>query len=360
MYDLYKVIHIFTEMPYNFLRVLFMKLLILKSMRLGKLYFREELESFTRRIDFELARLTESGDITKHYQGIYSLSGSQVSNDAIIDKIMSRDRGGPHLIIPANLIKNPDEDLDTGDYICLNHKRSDLIATRNFKIRFRIPSHGFPKSLTDTFLLIYQLNTSLTPERDISDIDFKKFSSDREASGELKKYANKKTYKLITDRIQHNSKISEISQRLSSIGAPLISDKKRGPIRGGTSLEKIIADALAIGMHEPRIHNILPFTILKNSSRIDFTKLGELTKKNGAYRYAGFILELLKRAGFDGIPGFKAPRYSREPAILFKETYGKRGIERLKSSHLDFALGNWGILIDAHIDSERDKIRKWL
>jgi len=336
------------------------KLSILEHMDPGIFYFREELARFSKRIDFELSYLLDSGEIIKHYQGIYSLAGSYAGDQSLIDKIMARDRSSLHLIIPLKSLKRCPAGLSINDYICLNQKRSDLISTGNFKVKFQIPTHGFPKRLTDSFLIIYQLNTSLNPESALDGLSLTINQLGPSFIKDLKKYANKKTYKIIIERIKKESELRKISSELSHIGAPIIIDSRQTMNSKKSSKEKIIADALLIGMKEPRIHNILPFTILKNASSLDFKMLQDLTKENGTYRYAGFILELLRRAGFQDVPEFKAPKYSKTPSILFRNTYGKRGLERLKTSHLDFALVKWGILVDSHVDSERDKIRKWL
>ena len=329
-------------------------------MRHGTLYFREELDPFTKRIDFELAHFLDAGEIIKHYRGIYSRSGSRISDETIISKIMKRDGNSSHLIIPAGKIRDRSYDLSSFDYICLNSKRSDLISASNFKIKFKIPTHGFPKTLTENFLIIYQLNISLDPEKLFLEMNLDIAHYEQSFIKDLKKYGNKRTYKIITDKINQDDELKKIASSLSSIGAPLIIESKSSKPTPKTTIEDIISEALLIGMNEPRIHNTLPFTILKNSSKIDFKRLRDLTRKNGTFRYAGFLLELLKRAGFDNAPEFKPPKYSKEPTILFESSYGRRGLQRLKTNHLDFALDKWGILIDSSIDSERDKIRKWL
>lgn len=331
-----------------------MKLGILKIIKPDTLYFREELEAYTKRIDFELAYLSERGEITKHYQGIYSKTGSLIRDEDIINKIMSRDRHSDHLIISPSFINN-----STKEYIILNYKRSDFIETPKFNLRFQITTHGFPKKLTEDFLLIHRMNTSQgTFEIDgyIEDLNYEKR---KELLRTAKLYGNKKTFKLITDKLEKTKSLEEISIDLSTIGAPLILKRRPEKIKIISHPEKTIAEALKIAIDEPRIHNIIPFTILKNSGRIDFDKLQSFAKENGTYRYAGFILDLLRHAGFDKIPEFKAPRYSSKPKILFESKLTKRGLKRLQESHLNFALNKWGILTDTHIESELEKIRKW-
>lgn len=335
-----------------------MKLPILKHMKSRALYFREELESFSKRIDFELGYLLNTGEITKHYQGIYSTSGSLITNEDVIAKILKRDRSPEHLIIPGSrLTAGIDLEISEKDFICLNHKRSDQISTATFKIKFQIPTHGFPKKLTSNFLTIYQMNISQNAQSILNKLP--SLEIDEAFLKDAKKYANKRTYKIVINTFETSKRYIEISSELGQIGAPLILKSGTQSRKSPTSIEHLLADAFEIGMEEPRIHNILPFTVLKNADSIDFKKLQKLTKENGSYRYAGFILELLKRAGYESIPEFKAPKYHAKPKILFKSSYGKRGISRLMSNHLDFAFENWGILIDTKIDSERDKIRKW-
>lgn len=335
-----------------------MKISILKYMQGNTLYFREELGAHSKRIDFELSHLLASGEIIKHYHGIYSKFGSNISNESLIDKILERDRSTNYLIFSKNSLKylQDDSQFNGIDYICLNTKRSDQIKTPRFTIKFQIPTHGFPKKITESFLMIYQMNIS-DKTRSILEKEFR--SPSDSFLKDAKKFANKRTYKIISEYFEKKSRLNHISEDLSTIGAPLIL-QSRVTNASTRPLEKIIAEALKIGMEEPRIHNILPFTILKNCKALNFKKLEYFTKENGTYRYAGFILELLKRAGFEELPEFEAPKYKSKPKILFRSIYGARGINRLMTNHLDFAHDRWGILIDSKIDSEKEKIRKWL
>lgn len=337
-----------------------MKTTILKRMRLNQLYSREELGVFSKRIDFELSYLLETEQIVKHYHGIYSLKDSIISDEQLIGKIIKRDRRSHYLIIPASALTEKLSGLSSNDYICLNHKRADTVDTQRFKIKFQIPTNGFPKTISETFLLIYQLNNSEDPEKLLRRLEQASTAFTSSFRKELKNFATSRVYKLVSNHIEHYEKFMQIASELSSIGAPLIISNNSISISKETSTEDIIARALEIGMTEPRIHNVLPLTLLKNASKIDFAKLKDLTKKNGTYRYTGFILELLRSLGFMEVPSFKPPKYPKKPIILFKEIYGKRGLERLKTNHLDFACSHWGILTDTNIESEKDKIRKWL
>lgn len=303
-----------------------------------------------------MAHLADNSEIIRHYQGIYSMKGSTVSEGDLIHKIMSRDRGNGYLIIPASKIGLLSPPLMENDYICLNNKRSGISDLKDFKILFQIPTHKFPRKITENFLLIHQMNTSKNLEETFKKIVKK--TMDKDFLHDLKKYANKRTYKFISTIAKREDEEREISDGLVAIGAPFI--RKTHELREGVSKEELLAKALKLGMDNPRIHNILPFTILKNKKEINFKKLEKLTKANGTYRYTGFILEILNKASGEDIATFRPPKYQKEPYILFGNILGKRGLERIKSAPANFALKNWGIIADINIESEKEKIRKWL
>lgn len=336
---------------------------LIKAVKKNKLYTRDELKTFSKKIDFDLAYLCDKKIITKKYHGIYSRSNAQISNEQLIDKIMDHSNSAHYLIIdPTNCSQLYQHELGLNEniYIILNNKRSDTISANDLTFKFQIPFNGFPKKLSEEFLLIYLMNTKSQNEM------FSKFASN--ASMEFlkillacaKKHGNKSTFKFLEFTIQRQIEINDISFELASMGAPLIiSEELKDFKKSNRDVTEILAKACEIAINEPRIHNILPYTILKNLNKFDINKFAKLTKKNNAYRYAGMLLDLVTTISNKDGPTLKPPRYHRSPVFMFKDLYSPRAIRRIEKHHFDMAETKWGILIDTSLEREADKIRKW-
>ncbi len=327
-------------------------------MKEGRLYSREELSQFSRSIDLDLARQCEFKTITRHYHGLYSLTQSEITPEMIIRKIMGR---GKYLLLGGNSLSpefRSELQLEENSYLILNEKRADRIETENFTLNFQIPFNGFPSRIDTDFLIIYLMNIR-NPKEMYQKLG--RHSTLWHLSKTARKYGNKSTILFLEKNMKRQERIEAISLELSSLGAPLIhsedSAKKIIKLRG---LEEILADACEIALEEPRIHNVLPYTIFKSFSLINFRKFEKLTKENHSYRYAGLLLDILSTILPKEKISFKPPKYHpQKPIIAFFHTYSPRAISRIEREHMPSAKERWGILIDTSINREIEKIWKW-
>lgn len=338
-----------------------MKSKILDHMKVDRLYSREELAAYTGRIDHDLAALLSLGKIKKHYQGIYSLSEYKLNIENLISKITNKLDFIQinKLIIDTHKYKIIDAKESKYDYIVLNKKRTDSIELHNYKIKFKIPSHDFPEKLNEDFLLIYNLNHSsnkdmyLSRSNSLIDKSFIKKNA---------KFATQGSLKALINYSELSKSTSDVSLELAQLGAPIFTNDKITRKKSKINIEDIISRALEVGMKDPRIHNVIPYTIYKNSSKIDFRKLGDYSHKNGTARYLGYILDLLGKIGYgESISKLDAPRYHRQkPIVLFESSFSKRTLNLMNKESLSFAREKWGIIIKTTLESEKQKIEKWL
>lgn len=338
--------------------------LILKFIKNNTLYFRDELTVFSKKIDADLASLCEQKSLIKNYHGLYSKTGSTISNEQLIKKILAHSSGSMSLIIsnkncPPEYVERME--LDDKTYLVLNKRRSDLITTNEGVFRFQIPFNGFPKKISKEFIHIYLMNIKSKKKEHF--IKFADSASTSQLAALFEcglKYGNKSTQKFLRASIKQRNQINEISIHLARLGAPLIisselKDSKLPPMEA----TEVFSNACELGMSEPRIHNILHFTLLKNIEKLDISKFAKLTKENNTYRYAGFLLDMINTLSNKNGPSLKTPKYSRTPLIIFKNTYSPRGIKRIQKHHFEMAEKKWGIIIDTSLEREKEKIRKW-
>lgn len=144
-------------------------------MKSGQVYRREELFALSSAVDRDLAKLVRTATIDKiapglYYKPRYSRFGKLPPSDKqLVKKFL---KSSDFLIV----FRSDYNSLEVGltqlynQLIVYNHKRHGVFELAGKKFDFRRPAFGFPKKLTDDYLLVDLLNNLKELDEDVQDI----------------------------------------------------------------------------------------------------------------------------------------------------------------------------------------------
>jgi len=144
-------------------------------LRAGKVYRREQLESYSSSVDRELRGLVEAGTLKKLETGLYYVPKRTAFGEAPPDRkevVKAFLKDNNFLVTSANNYNS----LGVGttqlhnSTVVYNRKRHEKLKLGGNYFEFRRPAQGFPKALSKEFLLVDLLNNLDTLPEDAANV----------------------------------------------------------------------------------------------------------------------------------------------------------------------------------------------